>query len=125
MTTDTIQTRSLLRTTTLRGVLVLMLTLLGAGITACGDDDTEDVISFVEYIGATGEVLDANGIEPESDIDCEGSTETNEVTCTGTSTEGLSIEASGEDLGEDTATLVVTVDGEILYNGLLDDAGDQ
>lgn len=124
MTTETIQPQSTLRSTALRGVVVLMLTLLGVGIAACGDD-VEDVISFVEYVGATGEVLDANGIEPESDIDCDGSTETNEVTCTGTTTEGLSIEASGEDLGEDTATIVVIVDGEVLYDGLLDDAGDQ
>ena len=93
--------------------------MLGVSIGACGDD-VEDVISFVEYVGATGEVLDANGIEPESDIDCKGSTETNEVTCTGTTTEGLRIEATGEDLGEDTATLVVTVDGETIYDGLLD-----
>lgn len=125
MTTESTQPRSLLWTTAVRGVVVLTLTLLGAGVVACGDDGVEDVISFVEYVGATGEVLDANGIEPESDVYCEGSTETNEVTCTGMTTEAQSIEATGEDLGEDTATLVVTVDGEVLYDGLLDDAGDQ
>ena len=61
-------------------------------------------------------------MEPEADIDCDGDTDTKEVTCTGTTNEGLSIESTGEDLGEDTATLVVTVDGEILYDGLLDEA---
>lgn len=102
-------------------VTVLVASLFGIGLTACGDD-VKDVISFAEYLGATTDVLDANGMEPEADIDCDGNTNTNEVTCTGTTTEGLSIESTGEDLGEDTATLVVAVDGETLYDGLLDEA---
>jgi hypothetical protein len=105
----------------LRVVAVLTALLAGLGAAACGDD-VDELTSFAEYVGATGEVLDANGIEPETDIDCEGSTDTNDVTCTGTTTEGLSIESTGENLGEDSATLVVTVDGEILYDGLLDEA---
>lgn len=90
--------------------------LFGTGVAACGDD-VDDVISFAEYIGATAEVLDNNGMEPDSDIDCDGSTVTNKLTCTGTTTGGLSISSTGEDLGENTATLVVIVDGDILYDG--------
>ena len=104
--------------------VVVLVAMSAVGLMACGDD-VEDVISFVEYIGATGEVLDANGLEAEFDLDCEGSTDTDEVTCTGTTTDGLSIESTGEDLGNDTATLVVTVDGEILYDGLLEDADNE
>ncbi|MCP4224433.1 MAG: hypothetical protein GY773_13915, partial [Actinomycetia bacterium] len=100
-------------------VTVLVASLFGLGLTACGDE-VEDVISFAEYIGASADVLDANGMEPKADLDCDGNTDTNDVTCTGTTTDGLSIESTGANLGEDTATLVVTVDGEILYDGLLD-----
>lgn len=104
--------------------VVALVAMSAIGLAGCGDE-VEDAISFVEYIDATGEVLDANGLEAEFDIDCEGSTDTNEVTCTGTTTEGLSIESTGEDLGEEAATLVVTVDGEVLYDGFLDDAGNE
>lgn len=105
-----------------RPIALGLVALLGVvGLAACSDD-VKDFVSFAEYVGASAEVLDANGMEPESDIDCDGSTETNEVTCTGTTTNGLSIESTGENLGEDNATLVVTVDGEVLYDGLLDDA---
>lgn len=105
-----------------RSAAVALIAVLGVfGLAACGDD-IEDVISFAEYIGASADVLDANDMEPQSDIDCDGNTDTNEVTCTGTTTEGLSIESTGENLGETTATLVVTVDGEVLYDGLLDEA---
>lgn len=100
----------------------MALAVLGiVGLSACSDD-IKDAVSFVEYAVASAEVLDANDMEPESDIDCDGSTETNEVTCTGTTTDGLSIESTGENLGEDSATLVVKVDGNVLYDGLLDDA---
>ncbi|MCP3993260.1 MAG: hypothetical protein GY724_29625 [Actinomycetia bacterium] len=102
-------------------VTVLVASLFGLGLTACGDE-VEDVISFAEYIGASADVLDANGMEPKADLDCDGDSDTNDVTCTGTTTDGLSIESTGENLGEDTATLVVIVDGEILYDGLLDEA---
>jgi hypothetical protein len=105
-----------------RPIAIGLVALLGiVGLAACSDD-VKDVVSFVEYVGASAEVLDDNGFETDSDIDCEGSTETNEVTCTGTTTDGLTIESTGENLGEDSATLIVTVDGEVLYDGLLDDA---
>ena len=101
-------------------VVVVLASFFSAGLAACSD--VKDVISFIEYIEATRDVLDANGMEPEIDIDCEGSTDTNEVTCTGQTSDGQSIESRGEDLGSDAATLVVTVDGEILYDALLADA---
>lgn len=112
------------RKTPIRALALTLALMPMMGSAACSSD-VEDVLAFVEYIEATGDVLDANGFEAEFEIDCEGSTDTNEVTCTGTTTEGLSIESSGEDLGEDTATLVVTVGGEVLYDGLLDDADDE
>ena len=99
-----------------------LILLPGAmGFAACADE-IEDVISFVEYVDASVDVLDANDMELKSDIDCDGSTDNNEVTCTGTTTEGLTVESTGENLGEDTATLVVIVDGGVIYDGLLDDA---
>ena len=105
-----------------RRVAVALAALLGlVGLAAC-TDEVKDVISFAEYVGASAEVLDDNDIELRSDFDCEGSTDNNEVTCIGTSTEGLRIESAGENLGKDSATLVVKVDGEVLYDGLLDDA---
>ncbi len=102
-------------------VAVLVASLFGFGLTACGDAG-DDALSFAESIRASADVLDANGMEPKADLDCDGNTDTNDVTCTGTTTDGLSIESTGANLGEDTATLVVTVDGEILYDGLLDEA---
>ena len=41
------------------------------------------------------------------------------VTCTAETSAGQSIESTGENLGEDDATLVVTVDGQVIYDGLL------
>ena len=98
----------------------VVLLVFGVGLTACSDDVGE-VIDFVEYVGATGEVLEANGIEGSSafDMDCDGSTETKTVTCTAETSAGQSIESIGENLGEDNATLVVTVDGQVIYDGLL------
>lgn len=105
-----------------RPIAVGLVALLGVvGLAAC-NDDAKDLFSFAEYVGASADVLDANDIEPKSLIDCDGSNETNRVTCTGTTTNGLSIESTGENLGEDSATLVVTVGGEVIYDGLLDDA---
>jgi hypothetical protein len=103
----------------LRSIGVVLLVFV-VGLTACSDDLGE-VIDFIEYVGATGEVLEANGIEGSSafDMDCDGSTETKTVTCTAETSAGQSIESSGENLGEDNATLVVTVDGQVIYNGLL------
>jgi hypothetical protein len=103
----------------LRSIGVVLL-VFGVGLTACSDDVGE-VIDFVEYVGATGEVLEANGIEGSSafDMDCDGSTETKTVTCTAETSAGQSIESIGENLGEDNATLVVTVDGQVIYDGLL------
>ena len=91
-----------------------------AGLSACSDD-VKDALAFGEYAAATADVLDANDIDAKSGIDCDGSTETNDVTCTSTTTGGLRIESAGENLGEEGATLVVMVDGEIFYDGLLDD----
>ncbi len=98
---------------------VVLLVFVG-GLTACSDD-LDEVIDFVEYVGATGEVLEANGIEVSSafDMDCDGSTEAKTVTCTVETSAGQSIESIGENLGEDNATLVVTVDGQVIYSGLL------
>ncbi len=80
-----------------------------------------NIIDFVEYIGATGDVLEANGSEGSSAfvMDCDGSTETKTVTCTAETSAGQSIKSVGENLGEDNATLVVTVDGQVIYDGLL------
>jgi hypothetical protein len=78
------------------------------------------VVRF-EYVGASADVLEANDMEPEFDIDCEGSDATNDVTCTGSTDDGLDIVSTGENLGADDATLTVTVDGEVLYDGLLDE----
>lgn len=103
----------------LRSIGVVLLVFV-VGLTACSDD-LDEVIDFVEYVGATGEVLEANGIEASSafDMDCDGSTETKTVTCTAENSAGQSIESIGENLGEDDATLVVTVDGQVIYDGLL------
>lgn len=103
----------------LRSIGVVLLVFV-FGLTACSDD-LDEVIDFVEYVGATGEVLEANGIEASSafDMDCDGSTETKTVTCTAENSAGQSIESIGENLGEDDATLVVTVDGQVIYDGLL------
>ena len=103
----------------LRSVGVVLLVFV-VGLTACSDDIGE-AIDFIEYIGATGDVLEANGIEGSSafDMDCDGSTETKTVTCTAETSAGQSIESIGENLGEDNATLVVTVDGQVIYDGLL------
>ena len=60
------------------GVVLLVFVF---GLTACSDDVGE-VIDFAEYVGAAGEVLEANGMEGSSasDMDCDGSTETKTVT---------------------------------------------
>ena len=99
---------------------IFVVLVFVVGLTACSDD-VDEVVDFVEYVGATGEVLEANGIEGSSafDMDCDGSTETKTVTCTAETSAGQSIESTGENLGEDNATLVVTVDGQVIYDGLL------
>jgi hypothetical protein len=104
------------------GVVLLVFVV---GLTACSDD-LDEVIDFFKYIGATGEVLEANGVEGSSafDMDCDGSTETKTVTCTAETSAGQSIKSIGENFGEDNATLVVTVDGEVIYNGLLTEVPD-
>jgi hypothetical protein len=103
----------------LRSIGVVLLVFV-VGLTACCYDIGE-AIDFIEYIGATGDVLETNGIEGSSafDMDCDGSTETKTVTCTAETSAGQSIESVGENLGEDNATLVVTVDGQVIYDGLL------
>jgi len=119
-TSDALQMKPRVR----RSIGVVLLVFV-VGLTACSDD-LDEAIDFVEYIGATGEVLDANGIEGSSafDMDCDGSTEAKTVTCTAETSAGQSIKSVGENLGEDNATLVVTVDGEVIYNGLLTEVPD-
>ena len=103
----------------LRSIGVVLVVFV-VGLTACSDEIGE-VIDFVDYVGATGEVLEANGIEGSSafDMDCDGSTETKTVSCTSETSAGQSVESIGENLVEGNATLVVTVDGQVIYDGLL------
>ena len=93
------------------------------GLAACSSD-LLDAIDAFEYVGATGDVLEANGIDGGTafDMDCDEGTAAKTVTCTGETADGRSVEAKGENFGEDNATLMVTVDGVILYDGLLKDA---
>jgi hypothetical protein len=104
----------------LRSIGVVLLVFV-VGLTACSD-----VIDVVEYIGATGDVLEANGIDGSSafDMDCNGSTETKTVTCTAETSAGQTIKSNGENFGEDNATLVVMVDGQVIYDGLLREVPD-
>jgi hypothetical protein len=99
-------------------VIVMMLF-----VAACSSDVGE-VMDAVEFIGATGDVLEANGFEGAStlDMDCDDTGGGKNVTCTGVTASGENIQSKGEDVGADNATLVVTVDGVILYDGLLKDA---
>jgi hypothetical protein len=105
-----------------RTAVALWASVFIIGLTACSD--LPDVIDAFEYIGSTGDVLEANGIDGGTafDMDCDEGTAAKTVTCTGETADGRSVESKGENLGEDNATLVVTVDGEILYDGLLKDA---
>lgn len=108
-------------TTGRRLAIAALVPLFGVvGLAACSDD-VKDVLSFVEYAGATADVLDDNDIELDFDLDCEGSTDTNEVTCTSRTDDGRDVVSTGENLGDDDATLIVEVDGVVLYDGLLDD----
>jgi hypothetical protein len=106
-----------------RAVVALFASFFMIGLAACSSDLLE-VIDAFEYIGATGDVLEANGIDGGTafDMDCDGSKEAKTVTCNGETSGGQTVKSTGENFGEDTATLVVTVDGEILYDGLLKDA---
>jgi hypothetical protein len=104
-----------------RFAVVALVPLFGVlGLAACSDE-VDDLVSFAQYVGASADVLEANDMEPDFDIDCEGSDATNDVTCTGHTDDGLDIVSTGENLGSDDATLTVTVDGEVLYDGLLDE----
>jgi hypothetical protein len=104
-----------------RLAIVALVPLFGVfGLAACGDE-ADDLVSFAHYVVASADVLEANDMEPEFDIDCEGSDVINDVTCTGRTDDGLDIVSAGENLGADDATLTVTVDGEVLYDGLLDE----
>ena len=101
-------------------ILVIVMMLFAA---ACSSDVAE-VLDAVEYIEATSDVLEANGFDGAStlDMDCTDTGGGKNVTCTGETASGESIQSKGEDVGADNATLVVTVDGVILYDGLLKDA---
>ena len=101
-------------------ILVIVMMLFAA---ACSSD-VDEVLDAVEYIEATSDVLEANGFDGSStlDMDCNDTGGGKNVTCTGVTASGESIESKGEDVGSDNATLVVTVDGEVLYDGLLKDA---
>jgi hypothetical protein len=101
-------------------MLVVVMMLF---VAACSSD-VEDVLDAVEFIEATSDVLEANGIDGAStlDMDCDDTVGGKNVTCTGVTASGQNIQSKGEDVGADNATLVVTVDGVILYDGLLKDA---
>lgn len=101
-------------------MLVIAMMLL---VAACSSDVAE-VLDAVEYIEATSDVLEANGFDGDStrDMDCSDTGGGKNVTCTGVTASGENIQSKGEDVGADSATLVVTVDGVILYDGLLKDA---
>ena len=105
----------------LRSLILVIVMMLFA--VACSSDVAE-VLDAVEYIEATSDVLEANGFDGDStlDMDCNDTGGGNNVTCTGVTASGESIESKGEDVGADSATLVVTVDGVTLYDGLLKDA---
>jgi hypothetical protein len=104
-----------------RLAVVALVPLFGVfGLAACSDE-VDDLVAVAQYVGASADVLEANDMEPEFDIDCEGSDATNDVTCTGQTEDGLDIVSTGENLGADDATLTVTVDGKVLYDGLLDE----
>lgn len=81
----------------------------------------DDTISVDEVIGATAVVIEENGmaISEDSEVVCFSSGLDPTFTCTGETDTGKSFESTGADLDEDNATLVVRVDGEILYDGLL------
>ncbi len=99
----------------------------GTTTTAAGDGDgvpsppitLDDLISLDGFIGATAVVVEENGmaISEESGIACSTGDQT--ATCMSQTDTGKSVESTGADLDEDNATLVVRVDGEILYDGLL------
>lgn len=107
--------------TLLRSLMLAMMMML---LVAACSSDIGEVIDAVEYIEATGDVLEANGFDGASilDMDCDGTASGNNVTCTGVTASGQTIESKGGDVGADSATLVVTVGGEVLYDGLLKDA---
>jgi hypothetical protein len=103
--------------------LMLVIVMMMLFVAACSSDVGE-VIDALEYIEATSDVLEANGFDGASilDMDCDDTGGGKNVTCTGVTASGDSIESKGENVGADNATLVVTVDGVILYDGLLKDA---
>ena len=105
----------------LRSLILVIVVMLFAA--ACSSD-LDEVLDAVEYIEATSDVLEANGFDAAStlDMDCTDTGGGKNVTCTGVTASGESIQSKGEDVGADNATLVVTVDGVILYDGLLNDA---
>jgi hypothetical protein len=97
-------------------ILVIVMMLF---VAACSSD-VDEVIDAAEFIGATSDVLEANGFDGAStlDMDCDDTGGGKNVTCTGVTASGQSIESKGEDVGADNATLVVTVDGQVIYEGL-------
>ena len=101
-------------------MLVIVMVLFAA---ACSSD-VDEVLDAVEYIEATSDVLEANGFDGAStlDMDCTDTGGGKNVTCTVVTASGENVQSKGEDVGADNATLVVTVDGLTLYDGLLKDA---
>ena len=116
-------TPAVARRTSLLGGMIVLVLVFAMGLAAC-DSDVGEVLDAVGYINATSDVLEANGFDGAStlDMDCDDTGGGKNVTCTGETAAGESIESRGEDVGADSATLVVTVEGEVLYDGLLKDA---
>ncbi len=100
-------------------MLVIVMTLI---VSAC-NGKVGEVIDGFGFIEATRDVLEANGLDGASTLgmDCDDTDSGKNVTCTGVTASGHPIQSKGENLGADNATLVVTVDGVILYDGLLKD----
>jgi hypothetical protein len=102
----------------------LMLVIVMMLFVAACSSDVGEVIDAAEFIEATSDVLEANGFDGAStlDMDCDDTGGGKNVTCTVVTASGQNIQSKGEDVGADNATLAVTVDGVILYDGLLKDA---
>jgi hypothetical protein len=102
----------------------LMLVIVMMLFVAACSSDVGEVIDAAEFIEATSDVLEANGFDGAStlDMDCDDTGGGKNVTCTGVTASGENVQSKGEDVGADDATLVVTVDGVTLYDGLLKDA---
>ncbi len=87
---------------------------------AAPTDRSDDAPSFGQIMAATAEVIRTNGMEiaDGSEMVCAGVTG-QDVTCTGETNGGQTIESAVADLSADNPTLVVRIDGEVYYDGPL------